>query len=227
MSGGWARRRKELEIGALSGAGGALLSSLLATTRFEVSGAEHYANTWGAGQPVVFVLWHGRLLPCTYYHRQQRLATLISQHRDGEYIARIVGGRWGFEVVRGSSSRGGAAALRQIVRTLRRGTAMAITPDGPRGPREVMKPGALLAAQLAGVPVIPVAAGASRAWWFGGWDRFLVPKPFARIRLRYGEPLLIPRGASEEEVATTYCAEVERRLAALMHFVDGPGDGAA
>jgi len=219
-------RRKELETAAISRAGGAVLSSLLASTRFEVRGAEHYASTWGAGQPVVFVLWHGRLLPCTYYHRQQRLATLISQHRDGEYITRIVQ-RWGFEVVRGSSSRGGAAALRQIVRTLRRGTAMAITPDGPRGPREVMKPGALLAAQLAGVPVIPVAAGSARAWWFGGWDRFLVPKPFARIRLAYGAPLVIPREATEREVVEEYCPDVERRLGALMHWVDGGEDGGA
>ena len=86
MSGGWAHRRKELETAAISLAGGSLLSALLATVRFEFSGAEHYASTWGAGKPVVFVLWHGRLLPSTYYHRQQRLATLISQHRDGEYI---------------------------------------------------------------------------------------------------------------------------------------------
>lgn len=217
--------RKELKTAAISGAGGALLNSLLASTRFEVAGAEHYASTWGVGKPVVFVLWHGRLLPCTYYHRQQKLATLISQHRDGEYITRIVE-RWGFEVVRGSSSRGGAQALRQIVRTLRRGTAMAITPDGPRGPREVMKPGALIAAQMAGVPVIPVAAGTPRAWWFGGWDRFLVPKPFARIRMEYGEPFLIPREATEREIEEEFCPEVERRLGALMRRVDGGESGA-
>lgn len=215
--------RKELKTATISGVGGALLNSLLATTRFEVAGAQHYASTWGAGKPVVFVLWHGRLLPCTYYHRQQKLATLISQHRDGEYITRIVG-RWGFEVVRGSSSRGGAQALRQIVRTLRRGTAMAITPDGPRGPREVMKPGALIAAQMAGVPIIPVAAGTPSAWWFGGWDRFLVPKPFARIRMEYGEPFHIPREATEREIEEEFCPEVERRLGVLMRRVDG-GEG--
>lgn len=202
----------------VSGAGGALLDALLGTVRFDVSGAEHYRDTWGSGRPVVFVLWHGRLLPCTYYHRGQGVATLISQHRDGEYIARIAQ-RWGFTTVRGSSSRGGSAALRQVVRLLRDGRALAITPDGPRGPRQRIKGGALLAAQLAGVPVVPVAAGATRAWWFGGWDRFLVPKPFSRVRLVFGEPMAIARDA-DAEALDSFGSAVEARLNSLTSEVD-------
>lgn len=194
------------------------LNAVLSTLRWEISGAEHYRNTWGAGIPTVFVLWHGRLLPCTFFHRGQGLATLISHHRDGEYIARIAQ-RWGYETLRGSSARGSTAAMRQIVRTLRRGKAVAITPDGPRGPRERMKPGALIAAQMSGAPVVPAAAGADRGWWFHSWDRFLVPKPFSRVRLAFGEPVYVPADATAADIETV-SAVVEQRLAELMRFVD-------
>jgi lysophospholipid acyltransferase (LPLAT)-like uncharacterized protein len=211
-------RQAPFKVRAIAGAGGALLSTLLASTRFHITGEEHIASFRADGAPVVYVLWHGRLLPCTYARRGEGITTLISQHRDGEYIARIVE-RWGFYPVRGSSSRGAAAALRQMVRLVRGGSSLAITPDGPRGPREVMKPGALLVAQLSGAPVVPVAAGTDRAWWFGGWDRFLVPKPFARIHMRYGEPVWSPRDAAPTEL-DEYERDVEQRLRALTRAVD-------
>lgn len=202
---------------AITGVGGTLLNALLKTVRFEVSGREHYDRTWGAGDPVLFALWHGRLLPCSYYHRGEGLATLISQHRDGDYIAAIVEG-WGFETIRGSSSRGGTAALRQMVRTLDR-AAIAVTPDGPRGPRERVKPGLIAAAHLARVPIIPVSAGTDRAWWFEGWDRFLVPKPFATIRLHYGAPITISDGA-DATTTKEMIARVEDELNRLTRLVD-------
>jgi lysophospholipid acyltransferase (LPLAT)-like uncharacterized protein len=211
--------KQRLKTALISRAGGSVLDLLLATTRFEIRGKEHYDQTWGRGEPVVFVLWHGRLLPCTYYQRGQGLATLISQHRDGEYIARIAQ-RWGYTTIRGSSSRGGTAALRELVRVLRGGQAIAVTPDGPRGPRQQIKPGALLAAQLAGVPVVPVAAGADRAWWVGSWDRFLVPKPFTRIRIEIGAPMSIARDAGEHEMAA-FGSRVEAVLNDLTRKVDG------
>lgn len=187
----------DLKRAAVRSLGGAALTALLKTTRVEVLGKEHYERWWGARRPCVFALWHGRLLLCSFHNRGEELGTLISQHRDGDYIASIVEGWWGFRAVRGSSSRGAPSALRQIVRTLKGGTAVAITPDGPRGPRQTMKPGALLAAQLAGVPVIPATSSAERAWWVEGWDRFLIPKPYSRVRLAYGEPVFIPRDADE------------------------------
>jgi len=202
---------------AIARVGGAFLDALLRTVRFEVHGCEHYERTWGEGRPVLFALWHGRLLPCSYYHRGEGLATLISQHRDGDYIAKIVEG-WGIEAIRGSSSRGGTAALRQMVRTLRH-SAIAVTPDGPRGPREQVKPGLIAAARLARVAIVPVSAGADRAWWFEGWDRFLVPKPFATIRLRYGAPIEVPVDADPES-ARLLTARVEEELNRLTRLVD-------
>ncbi|HEX2189502.1 MAG TPA: lysophospholipid acyltransferase family protein [Longimicrobiaceae bacterium] len=208
----------ELKTRLVAGAGGGLLSALLDTCRVEQKGVENFERFTRQGRSVVFVLWHGRLLPCTYWNRHRDLVTLVSQHRDGEYIARIVE-RWGYTAVRGSSSRRAAGALRELVRHVRAGRSLAVTPDGPRGPRQVMKPGALLAAQLAGAPVIPAAGGASRGWWFGSWDRFLVPKPFARVRLVYGEPVHVPRDADEAELERIG-REVEARLNALTALVD-------
>jgi lysophospholipid acyltransferase (LPLAT)-like uncharacterized protein len=194
------------------------LNSLLASCRIERDGVENYESFWRCGRPVVFVLWHGRLLPCTYRHRGQRLVTLISRHRDGDYITHVVE-RWGYHAVRGSSSQGGADALRQLVRSVRSGRSIAVTPDGPRGPREQMKMGPLSIAQLTGAPLIPVASGASRAWYFGGWDRFLVPKPFARLRIRYSEPIIVPRDA-DPVLLEALRMETELRLQALTRQVD-------
>lgn len=202
--------KHETKARLVGGLGGAALTALMRTLRWDVSGRERYDATWGAGDPVIFVLWHGRLLPCSFYHRGERLATLISQHRDGDYIAGVVESWWGFRAIRGSSTRGGSAALRAIVRTLKRGTAVAITPDGPQGPRQRMKPGPLLAAQIAGVPIIPVSASGT-GWWLGGWDRFLIPRPFTRIRLIYGEPMVVPREADAAAI-TSLSDELEERL---------------
>lgn len=207
-----------LKTRAIAAVGGGVFRTLLDTCRVSQRGIENFQQFHERGRPVVFVLWHGRLLPCTYFNRHQNLVTLVSQHRDGEYITRIVEG-WGYTAVRGSSSRRAAGSLRELVRYVRAGRSLAITPDGPRGPRETMKPGALLAAQLSGAPIIPASGGADRGWWFGGWDRFLVPKPFARVRLAYGEPVWVPRDADEaalEEISR----EVEARLRELTRLVD-------
>lgn len=211
--------RAEWKQRLVGGAGGGALTALLGTTRWTVRGREHYDRWWGQRKPVVFALWHGRLLPCSYFHRGEGLATLISQHRDGDYIAGVVEGWWGYRAIRGSSSRGATAALRSVVRVLKQGSAIAITPDGPRGPRQKMKPGLLAAAQLAGVPVIPASAGATRAWWIESWDRFLVPKPFSRVVLEYGEPVWIPRSAGEAGLAEAG-EEIERRLNEMTARID-------
>lgn len=194
----------------------AALDPLLATVRFRVRGEEHLLGL--AGRPFIFVLWHGRLLPLTYRHRRQGISTLISASRDGEHIARVVR-RWGYRVVRGSSSSGGGEALRRLVRELRRGRLLAITPDGPRGPRQRLKPGAVMAARLGGAPLLPLSAGCSRAWWLGGWDRFLVPKPFAAVRVAYGEPHVVPRDADEAELERAR-VRLERDLNRLTAEVD-------
>jgi lysophospholipid acyltransferase (LPLAT)-like uncharacterized protein len=203
---------------ALAGLGSAALNALMATCRYRREGVENYDRFWRQGKPVIFTLWHGRLLPCTHFHRGQGVVTLISQHRDGEYITRVVR-KWGYTAVRGSSTRGGLEALRELIQHVKKGRSLAITPDGPKGPFEKMKPGPVLMAQRTGAPIIPTVSGADRAWYVGGWDRFMIPRPFAKLQIAYGEPVFVPRRASEEEIAAI-ADDVERRLGVLKARVD-------
>lgn len=206
----------------LAGAvGRRLIDLLMATIRFTSEHAERYRRFADAGEPVIFAVWHGRLLPLTFYHRHHGITAIISRSEDGEYIARVVHG-WGYETVRGSTSRGGSSALRGLVKAARSGRSLAITPDGPRGPRQSLQPGVITAAQMTGLPIIPLACGASRAWWPGGWDRFCVPKPFARVRVLYGEPRRVPRDASAEELER-HRVELEAEMNAMIEEADGDG----
>ena len=202
-------------------AGRHLLNAILGTVRFKVMTHEpHFAIT-AAGGSIVWVVWHGRLLPLAYYHRGQDAVAMISRSGDGEYIARTVAG-WGYDAVRGSSSRGGVAALREIVKLARAGRSPFITADGPRGPRQELKPGVLTIAQLSGLPIIAAAAAATRGWWFHSWDRFLVPKPFSTVYLRYSAPLYVPRSASEADLQ-----EIRLQVEATLNNITSEADADA
>lgn len=173
-----------------------------------------------AGQPMVMTCWHGHLLPLMWLHRNEGIATLVSEHRDGEIVARVAE-RLGFRLVRGSTSRGAGRALLGLVAALRDGHDLAVTPDGPRGPARVYAPGSLIAAQRADAPVVPTAIAVSRAWRLRSWDRFVVPKPFARIVVVYAAPSWVkatdPRGAAAEveHFAALHARTEERAEAAL------------
>ncbi len=210
--------RKELQyrLGAL--AGGAALDALMGSCRYEVRGGEPYEHYWSQNKSLVFAHWHGRLLPLSYHHRGKRLVPIISKSGDGEYITRLMH-HWGFDPVRGSSSRGGTQALREMLKLARNGRKLVFATDGPRGPRGVVKHGVLLAAQVTGIPIIPASAAASRAWWFGGWDRFLVPKPFSRVILGFGEPISVPRDADEAQL-NGYAAQLKTALDTLTRDLD-------
>ena len=148
--------------------------------------------------PVVYAFWHRCLLSCAYYFRGQKIAILISRSFDGELIARTVE-RLGFIAIRGSSSRGGAAALRQIADEYGRGTRCAITADGPRGPNMVAKPGTAQLAQLVGTWVGTFYVLPLKAWELKTWDRFLIPKPFSRVLITW-PPHIPAEEVSEETV---------------------------
>lgn len=135
----------------------------------------------------LFAFWHGGLLPIAWAIRGRGIVAMVSEHRDGELIARILQ-RWGFALVRGSSTRGGGRVLLGMIRALADGRDGALTPDGPRGPAEVPHVGALRAARRAGVAIVPMRVEASRAWRLRSWDRFLIPKPFARVVITVDVP---------------------------------------
>ena len=143
------------------------------------------------------------MLPLLYVHRKEGVSVLISEHRDGELIARIAESL-GFRAVRGSSTRGASRALVALARELEGGHDIAITPDGPRGPARSFAPGALIAAQRAAAPVIAVGVSAATAWRLGTWDRFRIPRPFSRVSIAYSDPVMVDAGslrAAAEETA--------------------------
>jgi lysophospholipid acyltransferase (LPLAT)-like uncharacterized protein len=129
----------------------------------------------------------------------ENIAVIVSQHRDGEIISRMVEGI-GYRTIRGSSTRGGSEALHEFARAASEGHSLAITTDGPQGPPRQCKPGAVLAAARTGFPVVPAAAAAVHAWTFNSWDRFFIPKPGSIVYLSYGEPLYVPPNISGDSV---------------------------
>jgi lysophospholipid acyltransferase (LPLAT)-like uncharacterized protein len=174
---------------------------LARTWRVTAHNAESYQAIRREAKPLVFAFWHGTMLPLLWRHRREGVSVLISLHKDGEIIARICEAL-GFRTVRGSSTRGGGRALLGLVRELEGGYEVAVTPDGPKGPRHRFAPGALMAAQRAQVPIIPIGVHCARAWHLKSWDRFMIPKPFARVTVVYGDPEPVvgstPREATEE-----------------------------
>jgi lysophospholipid acyltransferase (LPLAT)-like uncharacterized protein len=176
--------------GAVGAAGAAVLGSLLRTTRIEFLDRDLLEDTIRVHGGAIVALWHGDLLVPTWAYRHRNFVTMASRSADGEYIARVLD-RWGYSVARGSSSRGGDSALREMAELVRQGHSAALTADGPRGPRHRLKRGVLHLARLTGRPVVPVAAAAARAWIFGSWDRFTLPKPFSRVVIAIGEPVTV------------------------------------
>jgi lysophospholipid acyltransferase (LPLAT)-like uncharacterized protein len=192
--------------------GTALIRLLAMTWRMRPVNDDEVVAARASGQRVIFTLWHGELLPLLWYHRGQGVAVVISEHRDGEIIAQIAE-RLGYATVRGSTSRGGGRALIGLMRAIEAGRDGAVTPDGPRGPAHVFAPGAAIAAQRTGAPFVMTRASATRAWRLKSWDRFLVPKPFATVRVIYG-PLTSVDATSPREAA-----EQAPRLQAVLDAV--------
>lgn len=192
--------------------GSSFIQAIARTWRIRVVNEQSYLAEKNAGRPVVLVLWHGEMLPLLYHHRNRGIAVLVSEHGDGEIIARILAD-FGFRLVRGSSSRGAARALVAVDRELKAGVDVGITPDGPRGPRHSVAPGALLAAHRAGVRLMPLAAASSAFWQLGSWDRFMIPKPFARVTIAYGDATPVDAPTSREAGEKTELLASAMRLA--------------
>jgi lysophospholipid acyltransferase (LPLAT)-like uncharacterized protein len=180
-----------------------------ATWRLDVHGWQQYVARHARGEHTVLAFWHGQMLMALRAHRRP-IAVMISEHRDGEIIAQVLR-LAGHSTVRGSSSRGGARALLEAARVIANGSDVAITPDGPRGPRHSYAQGAVALAYRASVPVVSLAASASRAWRLKSWDGFEIPKPFARITVVYSDPQWVD--ATDARSA----AEQAERFGAMLH----------
>ena len=168
-------------------------------------------------QPFILAFWHGRMLPLLWHHRGQGINILVSEHGDGEIIARVAEAL-GCRTIRGSTSRGAGRALLGLIRKAREGGEIAITPDGPRGPAESFATGALVVAQRSGVPIVTLAAGASSAWRLKSWDGFMIPKPFARVTIAYGNPERFKELSARE--AAAQAPRMQTSLAGLTAMTD-------
>ena len=187
-----------------------VVSLLGLTWRVRVYGTEHLQDLRRDGRPFAFALWHRHLLPLVWYHRGHPTSLVVSAHHNGGYLARAARG-WGYRLIRGSSTRGGVWAFRRMLRVLQSGGEIAVTPDGPRGPAGVVKPGVVAAIQIAGASIVPVAAWASSSWKLRSWDGFSIPKPFARLHVAYGAPLCFSKDVARSEATSL----LQRRLDAV------------
>ena len=162
-------------------------------------------------KPIILLFWHNRILSMPAGWDVSRPITLLrSVHRDGLLIGRAIS-FLGYKTVAGSSNRGGATSLRKLLKELKNGTSIGITPDGPRGPRMRMTPGAIVAARLGGVPIIPVAWNTKHRKLLGTWDKMILARPFSKGIFIYGEPIEIPKKSTHEEVEA-YRIDVEKKL---------------
>jgi len=182
-----------------------LLRLFSLTIRKEYLHEEYPKEFWNQGLHIIISFWHQRLMMMPFLRHSGRVGMLISQHRDGEFIARAVN-QFGVNPVRGSTTRGGLSALRGMIRFFRTGANLAITPDGPQGPKHVVQIGVIELARQTGAPILPVTYGASRKKVLGSWDNFVLPFPFCKVAYLWGEPLFIPRDADKDRM------EESRRL---------------
>ncbi len=190
-----------------------------ASGRWEVIGGDVAQRLWDEGKPFILAFWHGRILmmPKIWRHGVP-IHMLISEHRDGELIARTVA-HFGIHWVKGSKTRGGAHALRTMLKALKAGECVGITPDGPKGPRMQASDGIVRVAQMSGCPILPAAFGASRRTVVSSWDRFVVAGPLARGVFVWGEPIHVPADADALGIEH-YRGLVELALRAVTRLAD-------
>jgi lysophospholipid acyltransferase (LPLAT)-like uncharacterized protein len=170
------------------------------TGRWHVEGEAIPRGLVARGQPFLVAFWHGRMLMVSQGWRfAAPFKMVISQHPDGRLIASTIA-HLGFAALTGSTNRGGSEVLRAMITALRGGQCVGVTPDGPRGPRMRVSAGVVHAARLAGVPVVPVTSAAAPCRVLDSWDKFILPSPFGRGIIRWGEPLTIARDAGDETV---------------------------
>lgn len=199
----------------------ASIRAVAVTLRFRVEDVSGLFVGRTSGEPVIFSIWHNRLALClVIYHRhvvrhqpQRKMAAMVSASRDGAMLARMLE-LFDVQPVRGSTSRRGPQALRELTTWGAQGYDLAITPDGPRGPCYVVQGGVVSVAQLTGLPIVPVSYHLNRKTRIRSWDRFQIPWPFARCTIRIGQVLRVPRDASEAD-RDQLREELEARMRAI------------
>jgi len=221
-------------LGPAAMLGAACVRLLGRTWRYRVDDAPEYVAALGAGERFVYAFWHSGILPLAVSRRDECIAVLVSRHRDGELIARLIEGL-GYVTARGSSTRGGDQGVREMVAWAGRDRHLAVTPDGPRGPAGRVKDGLFYLAARTGRRVVPIGVSCSPEWVLRSWDGFRVPRPFARVCVIHGAPIALDtagEGAAErargllERAIDEVGRETAARAAAWSHAPAGMPSGA-
>lgn len=184
------------------------------TAKISLAGKEIIDELIEQRQPFIICAWHHDIYFTAWLLKNMNLIALISSSKDGEYINQILS-VFGFRAVRGSSTRGGVGAMKQLVRCLKDGQSVAITPDGPQGPIHKVQEGVVALAKMTGVPIIPWRYEGSSCWHLNSWDSHKIPKPFTNIRSVFGQPVYIPKSTSSSEFGK-YCQQLEMLMNDLI-----------
>ncbi|MGH9948724.1 MAG: lysophospholipid acyltransferase family protein [Pyrinomonadaceae bacterium] len=190
-----------------------------ATMRFETIGGEFSEQVREAGKLPIYTFWHDRIVSSTYYFRDKDIIVLSSQSYDSEFTARCIQ-RFGFGIVKGSSSRGAVAGLVGLIRMMKKGFPSAFTVDGPKGPRYEAKAGPLMLAKKTGNPVLPFVIECRRFWRLGSWDKLQIPKPFTPAAVIFAEPIYVDAKADGDEIETKRL-ELQKALDELVEKGSG------
>ncbi len=169
------------------------------SSRMNILGEEEYLKLRKEGKPVVILVWHGRIFLVPYFFRRRGVAPLVSPSRDGEIVSRIMS-RWGYRIIRGSSSHVIIKAWNRMKRELQEGGEVIIVPDGPRGPNRKMKIGGLKLAQETGAFLVPFTFSSSKKKKLKSWDQFLMFPPFSKVVAVLGQPIFLNSNLSEDEL---------------------------
>jgi lysophospholipid acyltransferase (LPLAT)-like uncharacterized protein len=195
----------------------------MGSIRFRVGFLKENVDPYAAepDRPFIYAIWHENLLVPVYYYRRSGMRYMISQHADGQVLAEI-GRRLGVPLVRGSSTRGGIEALREVLRGGRE-AHLALTPDGPRGPRRRVQAGVVYMAARTGMSIVPAGFGYTRLWRLNSWDQMALPHPWSFVAAVTAEPVIVPASIGRHEIEE-YRTLVETRLAQATHLAEAWAD---
>ncbi len=186
------------------------------TIRFEVEGWENLEKIESAGKIPILAFWHNRIFLATYYFRFRGIIVMSSQSFDSEYVARFIQ-RFGFGIVKGSSTRGGVGGLIEMIRLAKKGFPTGFSVDGPKGPVYEAKTGTLLLAKKTENPILPFSVEAKKFWTIKSWDKLQIPKPFTRAKILIGKPIDVSKEIDDFEMENKHL-ELQNKLDELVEF---------
>ncbi len=168
-----------------------------ATLRISEHGNAAFSPRTRPKEGVIYAFWHSRIITAVFYFRKRAINVLVSMGRDGEFIARVIE-KFGFQSTRGSTSKEGFRAFLGLKKVLKAGNFVAITPDGPRGPKQTAQLGAVYLAKVSGFPVTPFSFDSRKKWVLNSWDNFIIPKPFSKGVFVWGKEIYVPKDADDK-----------------------------